>query len=146
LTHIIKHDTIFTDKKGAIMLKRFENGIIIGVSILLILVICFTFLQAAEDIVKTAIFSPRDLLTYKELLSMLGSIFMVLIGLELLETVKIYQQKHALHVELIVDVAIIALARKIIILDYSALKLSVLIGIAVLLSALALVRLVLKKI
>ena len=51
------------------------------------------------------------------MLATLGLFLTVLIALELIETVEVYFRKHSIHVEIVVLVAIIALARKVIILD-----------------------------
>ena len=62
---------------------------------------------------------------------------LVLIGIELLHTVKIYLQERNLHVEVVVLVAMIAVARKVIILDYKETSAPVLFGLAGLFLSLA---------
>jgi uncharacterized membrane protein (DUF373 family) len=52
-----------------------------------------------------------------EILEIFGYFLLILIGIELLETIKAYLLKNEIHVEIIVLVAIIAVARKIILLD-----------------------------
>jgi uncharacterized membrane protein (DUF373 family) len=42
---------------------------------------------------------------------------LVLIGIELLETIKAYLTENVIHVEIVLEVALIAIARKVIILD-----------------------------
>ena len=54
---------------------------------------------------------------------------LVLIGVELLETVKMYLAKKTVHVEVVFTVAMIAIARKVIILDVKELFSLTLIGI-----------------
>jgi len=56
-------------------------------------------------------------ITEAEMMKVLGLFLSVLIALELIETVEVYFRSHSIHVEIVVLVAIIALARKIIILD-----------------------------
>ena len=58
------------------------------------------------------------LLDVKEMLTVFAFFLMVLIGLELVETIKMYLEKDVFHVEVVVLVAIIAVSRKIIIIDY----------------------------
>ncbi len=58
-------------------------------------------------------------ITETEMMTILGLFLSVLIALELIETVEVYFHSHSIHVEIVVLVAIIALARKIIILDLS---------------------------
>jgi uncharacterized membrane protein (DUF373 family) len=52
-----------------------------------------------------------------EILEIFGYFLLILIGIELLETIKAYLIKNEIHVEIIILVAIIAVARKIILLD-----------------------------
>ena len=58
-------------------------------------------------------------------------------GLELLETVKTYLAKDQLHVEVVFLVAMIAVARKVILLDAKKLEPTVLYGVAAIIIALA---------
>lgn len=60
-----------------------------------------------------------------EILTIFGFFLLILIGIELLDTIKAYIKKQEIHVEIIVLLAIIAVARKIILLDpYSDIPLS----------------------
>ncbi len=60
--------------------------------------------------------SPGLLETH-EMISVLGGFLLVLIGVELLDTVKAYFRENTIHVEIVVLLAIIAIARKVILLD-----------------------------
>ena len=62
---------------------------------------------------------------------------MVLIGLELVETIRVYIEKDVFHVEVVVLVAIIAVARKIIIIDYKEVSYGMVLSIAALMIALS---------
>ena len=53
----------------------------------------------------------------QELITVLGAFLLVLIGVELLDTIKAYFRENAIHVEIVVLLAIIAVARKVILLD-----------------------------
>ena len=59
-----------------------------------------------------------------------------MIGLELLDTVKIYLTKKTIHVEVVLLVGIIAIARKVVILEPKTMDAMTLIGIAAIISAL----------
>jgi len=65
-----------------------------------------------------------------------GFIFSIIIGLEIFETIKIYLEKHVFQAEMIILVAIIAMARKIIILDATHVTAEKIISIAILITAL----------
>jgi len=71
-------------------------------------------------------------------MGLLGSILIVLIGIELLDTIKIYLKDDVVHVEIVILVAIIALARKIIVMDFDKYSAWSLMGLATLVISLAL--------
>ncbi|MCP4178117.1 MAG: phosphate-starvation-inducible PsiE family protein [bacterium] len=92
------------------------------ISVLLVLMMVAVLITTAElgylliiDILKPPVF----LLRINSITEIFGFFFMVLIGLELLETIKAYLEDSKLHVEIVFLVAMIAVARKIIIIDYS---------------------------
>ncbi len=62
---------------------------------------------------------------------------MVLIGLELVESVKAYLEEDKVHAEIVFLVAIVAVARKIIILDYKNVTPGFLYGMAAIILALS---------
>jgi uncharacterized membrane protein (DUF373 family) len=59
------------------------------------------------------------LLEVDELLEIFGFFLLILIGVELLETIKAYLRDNVIHVEIVLEVALIAVARKVIVLDLS---------------------------
>jgi len=71
-----------------------------------------------------------------QMLEVLGLFLTVLIALELIETVEVYFRKHSIHVEIVVLVATIALARKVILLDLSKYSAATLFALAALIMAL----------
>jgi uncharacterized membrane protein (DUF373 family) len=72
-----------------------------------------------------------------ELLELFGFFMLVLIGLELLETIRAYYVEHSVHAEIVIKMAMIAIARKIIILDVKDLPSLTLIGTAAIVIALS---------
>jgi len=66
-----------------------------------------------------------------------GGILIVLLGLELMETLKTYFREHHIRVEVILVVAIIAVGRHIIKLDFEHVPVSLLFGLSALMIALA---------
>ncbi|MCX5773387.1 MAG: phosphate-starvation-inducible PsiE family protein [Fusobacteria bacterium] len=126
-------------------LKYFERIVIWCLVVMLAIVIFFSLLQVAFGLVASLFIHPESLLDVDNLFGMLSSIFMVLIAMELFETVKMYIQKKGIYVELIIDVAIIAMARKLIIFDYSSRNIPILYGVAAAMVALGTVRYICKK-
>ena len=81
---------------------------------------------------------PRYLLLdINELLPVFGFFLMVLIGLELLASIRLYIEDQSIHVEMVMVVALIAVSRKIIVLDYEKTDPLTVLGIAGLVLALA---------
>ena len=80
-----------------------------------------------------------------ELLDIFGFFLLVLIGIELLETIKAYLVESVVHVEVVLEVAIIAIARKVIILDLEKYDGLTLLGTAGLIAAVAAALFSLKR-
>ena len=58
------------------------------------------------------------MLAIADIKEIFGFFLLLLIGLELLETIKVYLVHQVIRVEIILEVALIAIARKVIILDF----------------------------
>ena len=85
------------------------------------------------------------LLDISDMLEIFGFFMMILIGLELIETIKVYLVDQSIHIEIICLVAIVAVARKVIILDLYKLPPVTLLGIAAIILALTVGYFFLKK-
>jgi uncharacterized membrane protein (DUF373 family) len=118
-------------------LKKFERAIVVFLAMLLSATILFATLELGLTLVKDLMAPPVMLLQVSGLLDIFGLFLLVLLGIELLETLKAYLRENVVHVEVVMIVAIIAIARKVIILDIKELDGLTLIGLAALLSALA---------
>lgn len=70
------------------------------------------------------------------LLEILGYFLLVLIGVELLETLKAYVKKDVIHARVVLEIALIAMARKVIIEEPNGVPSLTLLGIAALILAL----------
>ena len=80
---------------------------------------------------------PYLLVSINELLDLFGIFLLVLIGIELFETMEIYIKENVVHIEVVLTVALIAVARKVIILDIKKVDSVTLLGIAAIIIALA---------
>ena len=98
-------------------LKKFERIVIISLISMMILVVLLVTIELGWIIIKDIITPPIILLEISELLEIFGFFLLVLIGVELLETIKAYLLEKVIHVEIVLEVALIAIARKVIILD-----------------------------
>jgi uncharacterized membrane protein (DUF373 family) len=87
-------------------------------------------------IAKSVAIQPLLLLDDGGILNLFAAFLLVLIGVELLDTIKVYITQKTIRVELILSVGLVAIARKVIILDSAHLEGPSLIGIAALVLAL----------
>lgn len=118
-------------------LKLFEKLIVFSLVGMMALVVALATVELGWIIVKDIVTPPLFLLDINELLEIFGLFLMVLIGVELLDTIKTYLAERTLHVEIVLIVAMIAIARKVIILDTEKLSALMLLGIGVIILALA---------
>src|SRR5271154_6200495 len=79
---------------------------------------------------------PRFLIPVQGLLEIFGFFLLVLIGVELIETLKAYVKKDVIHLRVVLEVALIAMARKVIIEEPNNVSALTLFGIAALIFAL----------
>lgn len=87
----------------------------------------------AEEIWKP----PRFLIPVQGLMDIFGYFLLVLIGVELLETLKMYLKRDIIQISVVIEVALIAMARKVITEEPESVSPYTLFGIAALILALA---------
>ena len=125
--------------------KRFERLIVGALIVMMGVVVLLSTVELGWLIIKDIITPPIILLEIDELLDLFGFFLLVLIGLELLETIRSYLVEHVVHAEVVVEVALIAITRKVIILDVKGLPSLALVGVACIILALTAAYFVLKR-
>jgi uncharacterized membrane protein (DUF373 family) len=113
-------------------LKKFERLIVHALIGMMMLVVFLATLDLAWLIIYDIITAPIALLSVKELNEIFGFFLLVLIGIELLETIKAYLIEGVVHVEIVIEVALIAVARKVITLNLKDYEGLTIIGVAAL--------------
>ncbi len=111
-------------------IKKFERMIVTALVVMMGLTILLATIDLAWLIIKDIITPPVILLDINELLDIFGLFLLVLLGIELISTLKTYLAENEVHVEVVFAVALIAIGRKVIILDVKELSSLSLIGIA----------------
>lgn len=128
------------------VIKKFQKTIILVLVALMALVLLLSAIELAWIIIKDIITPPVFLLEIDELLEIFGLFMLVLIGIELLDTIcKTYMGESTDHAQIVIAVAIIAIARKVIILDVKDLSGLALVGIAAIILALSIGYYLIKK-
>ena len=129
------------------LLKKFEYYIVIGLLAMMALVVFLSTIELAVIILQRMLSEKPQLflLDISEMLEIFGFFMMILIGIELIETIKVYLEDESIHVEIICLVAIVAVARKVIILDVYKLPPVTLLGVAAIILALCIGYFFLKR-
>ncbi|OQB98597.1 MAG: Phosphate-starvation-inducible E [Spirochaetes bacterium ADurb.Bin110] len=119
------------------VLKKCEKVMIQALMVMMAIVLLLATIDLGWLIIKDIINPPYFLLSVEQLLEIFGLFMLVVIGIELLETImKTYITQDQPHYEVVLSVAIIAIARKVIILDLKEVDSLSLIGIASIIVAL----------
>ena len=134
-------------KKTAVIdiVKKIEHFLIIGIIVILSVILVLSFADIIYVIGSEILAHPQFIINADGLMNLFSLLLLLLIGLELIETVKVYLKDDVVHVEFIILVAIIAVARKVIIWDFEKYSTEQLIGLAIMILGLGLTYFLLKK-
>lgn len=111
-------------------IKLMESLVSKVLSIAMVIVIGVAIVDLGIFLVQNIFTSPTGFYN-KTLIQIFGLFLNVLIALELLENITAYLKKHVIQVELVIVTSLIAVARKIIIFDFSKASGIDLIGLAI---------------
>lgn len=117
-------------------IRKIENVIVFVLLIMMLFTVVIATIELGVIVYQQLMKAPKFLLNLDELLEIMGFFLMVLIALELLATIKAYFQNKP-HLEVVVIVAMIAIARKVIIVDYKETSPTMLFGMAAVIFALS---------
>jgi uncharacterized membrane protein (DUF373 family) len=118
------------------LLTKIQKLIAVALAVLLTIVVTLSTVHLGFLIAEEIWSPPRFLIPVQGLLEIFSFFLLILIGVELLETLKAYLRKDAIHVRLVLEVALIAMARKVIILEPGNVSALTLFGVAALILAL----------
>ena len=131
------------------ILSKLEASVVAAMQVLLIVVVVVATFILYVLLVKNLLSQAARIESAAGLLPMLqqsfGGVLTVLLGLELLETLKTYFTEHHVRLEVILVVAIIAVGRHVIQVDYEHTPGTVLLGISGVILALTLGYFLIKK-
>jgi len=98
-----------------------EKYIAMALLVLMGVVVISGAVEVGYEVLTSMIDPPGFFVGVAELFDIFGLFMMVLIGLELMTSIKMYLDNHAIHAEMMMLIALTAVARKIVILDASKL-------------------------
>lgn len=120
------------------LLIKFKRALIVVIILLLAFVLLLATVELVYVIAKDIISPPFLLLELDELLEIFGVFMLVIIGIELFESItKTYLKEGLDHVRVVLAVAMIAIARKVIILDVKEVSTPTMLGISAIILALS---------
>jgi uncharacterized membrane protein (DUF373 family) len=119
-------------------LTQVQKFVVVALAILLVVVVVLSTIHLGYLIAIEIWKPPRFLIPVQGLLDIFGYFLLVLIGVELLETMKAYIKKDVIHVRVVIEVALIAMARKVIVEEPNNVSSLTLFGIASIILALGL--------
>ena len=118
------------------ILKTFEKVIVFALLGLMMLAVLVSTVELVVILFRQLMKPPAFLLSIEEMLEVFGFFLMILIGLELLESIKVYLEQDRVPAEVVFLVAIVAVSRKVIILDYKVIAPEMLYGMSAVIVAL----------
>lgn len=118
------------------LLTKAQKFVALTLAVLLIVVVALSTIHLVVLIAEEIWKPPRFLIPVQGLLDLFAFFLLVLIGVELLDTLKAYLKKDGISVRLVLEVALIAMARKVIILEPDGVSGVTLLGIAAVILAL----------
>jgi uncharacterized membrane protein (DUF373 family) len=125
------------DHRFLSVMDRLKRILVLAITIMMGFVLLLAVVDLGFILVKDILSPPILILDVNELLQIFGLFLLVLIGIELFETMEIYIKENVVHVEVVFTVALIAIARKVIILDVKKMESATLLGIAAIILALS---------
>src|SRR6202167_2990483 len=120
------------------LITKAQKIVVLVLVVLLIIVVLLSTVHLGFMIAEEILKPPRFLIPVQGLLDIFGYFLLVLIGVELLETLKAYVKKNVIHVRVVLEVALIAMARKVIVAEPNTAPSLTLFGSAALILALGL--------
>lgn len=120
------------------LLDKFEWLITRVLLVMMAGVVLLATIELGWILGKDVLTPPMFVLEIGELLELFGQFLLVLIGIELLHSMKVYVESREIHLEAVLAVAVIAVARKIVVVDPKELPEGALLGIALVMLALTL--------
>jgi uncharacterized membrane protein (DUF373 family) len=127
------------------LFDRLETFISYALLGLMTIIVISATLEVGYVIVTEIFQPPGFFIGVEDLFGLFGLFLMVLIGLELMASMRRYIDNHEIHAEIMILIAITAITRKIVILDSKAIDPMILFGVGFLIIALTLGYYLLRK-
>ena len=127
------------------VVSRFMHLVILVLLIMMAAIVLLSTIRLGYRLVVEMLAHPAGLVPLEDLIGIFGLFLVVLIGVELVESIQILLSEDVVHVEIVLLVALIAIARKVITLELSKQPVETLLGIAAILVALGAAYYLIKR-
>lgn len=104
------------------ILKNIIHWCLKLLGLMMVLVIVFGVIDVAWTVYQRLMDQPRFILTMGDILVTFGAFMVVLIAIEIFQNIILYLRDDVIHVKIVLATALMAIARKVIILDYDELE------------------------
>ncbi|MBE0577635.1 MAG: phosphate-starvation-inducible PsiE family protein [Desulfuromonadales bacterium] len=124
--------------KAVSLIHTAKNWMSFFVLVLMTIIVAISIIELGITLYLD-LFDPTDdvlFLEIDELFRIFGFFFIILIGFELVETVEMYLKDNIIHAEVVLLVAVIAVSRKVILLDLEKYDPLAIIGLGIIIVAL----------
>jgi uncharacterized membrane protein (DUF373 family) len=117
--------------------KKLEHAIVLVICLMLCVIVVLATVELGVGLVRDIAAPPVMFPGIDKLLDLFSRVLLVVMGLELVETMRIYALEGAARVEVVITVAAIALARRVVVIEPGTVPTSAMFAIAALFAALA---------
>ena len=117
------------------LMKKIIHLCLKVLGLLMIAVIIFGVIDVAWTLYERLASEPRFILTMGDILATFGAFMVVLIAIEIFQNIILYLRDDVIHVRIVLATALMAIARKVIILDFDELDSMYIFGTGVVLVA-----------
>ena len=121
LENMNKHDELPTDHEIPLIawLNRAIKAAMSIMAILMVLVIFWGVADVVLVLYEKLLTAPLFILEASDILKLFGAFLLVLIGVEVYQNIVLYLKTNIIPLKLVIATALVAIARKVIILDFN---------------------------
>ncbi|MBP0047386.1 phosphate-starvation-inducible PsiE family protein [Marinobacterium sp. AK62] len=133
------------DEKLLSVLGRLIKWSVRLLAILMVFVIMMGVVDVGWTLYERLITPPHYILTISDMLATFGAFMAVLIAIEIFINITIYLRDNIIHVKIVIATALMAISRKVIILDLDTTPSEYLWGIALIVVAMSVAYLIVQR-
>ncbi len=122
-----------------------KRVIILILLLLIYLVVAISIIELGWTFIRDLLNPAQFLQQSDQLFDLLGMFLVVLVAVELMDTISAYLDENVIHAEVVLEAALIAVARKVIVLNIKQVDAIMVLALAALLAALSVSNILIRK-